>query len=97
MMDGAFDLMECSSIFPERRSNPWRLPTKGASMKEKPGWPRWIAWFVIYTVVDFGIARLWHGAFLRSDVNDALEGAMAAATMSWLIALYKWHKADSAL
>jgi hypothetical protein len=65
-------------------------------MKPQPGWPFWITWFVVYSIVDLALARVMHGAFLRSDVNDALEGALAAATMTWLLALYKWHKADNA-
>jgi hypothetical protein len=41
------------------------------------------------------IARLWRSVFAWNQLRGAVEGAIFAATMTWLLALYKWHKADS--
>jgi len=66
-------------------------------MKSKPSWPLFLLWLAFYTALDFLIAYAMHGAFLRSDINDALEGALAAAAITWGLALYRWHKSDAGL
>jgi hypothetical protein len=66
-------------------------------MKTKPSWTFWSLWAVFYTALDLIIAAVWHGGFAWNQVRDAVEGAIFAATVTWLFALYKWHKADCGL
>jgi hypothetical protein len=66
-------------------------------MKDKPSWGLWLIWVVFYTALDMVLARLWHGAFAWDQVQGAVEGALAGATITWLFALYRWHKADCGL
>ncbi len=66
-------------------------------MKPKPSWPFWLIWFTFYTALDLIIATVIHSGFAWTDVQPAVEGALFAATVTWLLALYKWHKADSGL
>jgi hypothetical protein len=63
-------------------------------MKNKPSWAFWLLWVVFYTIIDMIIARVWDGVFAWNQVQGAVEGALFGATVTWLFALYKWHKAD---
>ncbi|MES2394329.1 MAG: hypothetical protein V4555_22040 [Acidobacteriota bacterium] len=65
--------------------------------KSKPTWLMWLAWLIVYTMLDMTLAWMIHSRFTWSDFPDAFEGALLAATITWLISLYKWHKADSGL
>jgi hypothetical protein len=66
-------------------------------MKDKPSWAFWLLWVVFYTLLDMIIARVWDGGFAWNQVRGAVEGALFGATVTWLFALYKWHKADCGL
>ena len=66
-------------------------------MKSKPRWPLFLTWLVLYTALDYLLSYVLHGAFLRSDLRDNFEGALFGATVTWLFALYRWHKADAGL
>jgi hypothetical protein len=43
------------------------------------------------------IAYFLHGHLAWSQLPGAVEGALFGATVTWLFALYKWHKADAGL
>jgi hypothetical protein len=64
-------------------------------MKSKPSWTLWSIWLIAYTALDLILAFILHGGFHWSDVPDAVEGAVFAATLTWLFALLKWYKADN--
>ena len=66
-------------------------------MKDKPSWGLWLIWVVFYSALDMVLARLWNGAFAWDQVKGAVEGALAGGTITWLFALYRWHKADCGL
>jgi hypothetical protein len=66
-------------------------------MKSKPSWGLWLTWVIGYSGLDMVLAALWHGGFAWDQVRGAVEGALFAGTVTWLFALYKWHKADCGL
>ncbi len=66
-------------------------------MKSKPSWPLFLTLTILYTFLDYLLSYLLHGAFLRSDLRDNLEGALFGAAVTWLFALYRWHKSDAGL
>jgi prepilin signal peptidase PulO-like enzyme (type II secretory pathway) len=66
-------------------------------MKSKPSWPLFIAWSVFYTVLDMILEYVIHGFVAWSQVPEAVEGALFGAAVTWLFALYRWHKSDAGL
>jgi hypothetical protein len=66
-------------------------------MKSKPSWGLWLIWVFFYSALDMVLAALWYGSFAWSQVRGAVEGALFAGAVTWLFALYKWHKADCGL
>ena len=66
-------------------------------MKPKPAWPFWLMWLAAYTALDLVLAFVLHGSIGLGQVREAVEGALFGATVTWLFALYRWHKADSGL
>jgi hypothetical protein len=66
-------------------------------MKSKPSWAFFLAWLAGYTVLDLVVLYVWHGTLTWSDVPASLRDAVFGAFVTWLFALYKWHKADSGL
>jgi len=66
-------------------------------IKNKPSWGLWLIWLIAYTALDMVLAWLLHGVTTWSQLPEAVEGAIFGATVTWLFALYKWHKADSGL
>jgi hypothetical protein len=63
-------------------------------MKSKPSWPLWHIWLGAYSALDMVIAYLMDGRVAWSQVPGAVEGAVFGATVTWLFALWRWHKAD---
>jgi len=66
-------------------------------MKNKPSWGFWLAALLAYTILDMILAILLHGGPKWSQLPGALQGAAAAATVTWAFALWRWHKADAGL
>lgn len=66
-------------------------------LRNKPSWGFWLIWSVAYTALDMVFAWLMHGFVAWQQVPGAVEGALFAATVTWLFALYKWHKADAGI
>ena len=66
-------------------------------MKPKPGWPLFFIWFAFYTALDLVLSSVIHNGFARDQVRGDVEGALAGAAVTWLFALYRWHKADAGL
>jgi hypothetical protein len=63
-------------------------------MKNKPTWKFWIAWFVIYSVLDFLGEALLNGHPAWSQLPGAIEGALLGATVTWFFGLFFWYKAQ---
>jgi hypothetical protein len=63
-------------------------------MKSKPSWGLWTIWLVAYTALDMVLEFVLHDHVAWDQVPGAVEGAVFGATVTWLFALWRWHKAD---
>jgi hypothetical protein len=66
-------------------------------MKNKPSWALWTIWLVAYTAMDMALEYVLHSQLAWNQVPGAVEGAVFGATVTWLFALWRWHKADCGL
>ena len=64
-------------------------------LRARPGWLLWGLWFAAYFLLDVAFMLVVHHAFTWGDVPGALKDAGIGATVTWLIALYRWFKVDS--
>jgi hypothetical protein len=53
-------------------------------------------WTMIYTAMDLVFQKFYYGALNWRHGWSALEESAFAAGATWLFALLRWHKADSA-
>ena len=65
-------------------------------LRAKPAWLFWFLWLVAYFILDVAFGLIVHHAFTWVNVPGALKDSAIGATVTWLIALYRWYKADSA-
>jgi hypothetical protein len=66
-------------------------------MKAKPSWGLWLTLLLGYSILDMIVVALLHGGVAWNQLRGAVEGALFAASVTWLLALYKWHKSDAGL
>jgi hypothetical protein len=64
--------------------------------RAKPSWLLWLLWFAAYFVLEIPFFIVVYHRFTLADVRPALKDAAIGATLTWLIALYRWYRADSA-
>ena len=64
-------------------------------MKRKPDLLLFIALLLLYAAL--GLAWHWysHGSIGYADVRDELSLDVVSAGLTWIIAWYRWHKADA--
>ena len=63
-------------------------------MRSKPSGGLWLIWLTAYSVLDMVLAALLHGSATWGQLPGAIEGALFAATLTWVWALRRWYEAD---
>ncbi len=61
-------------------------------MKNRPSWLFWLVLVVAYSVLDMVIEAFLHGGFAWNQLPGAIRDAVAGATLTWFLALFRWYK-----
>ena len=64
--------------------------------KRKPSWSLWLTWIAIYTAMDILFQKFYAHHLTWSTAFRSLNESTVPATFTWLFALLRWHRKDSA-